>query len=163
MNERKTARLRLRPLVQSDLGFFVRLQSDPRTTVHRPEGPSSLEDARADLETYLAIWARHGVGYWLVERAGEPIGVAGLRPATVAARACWNLFYRFVPEAWGHGYAVEAAREAVRVAESDPTPLPVIARTLAVNAPAIAVAERAGLSRRPELDAEGWIVLARGW
>jgi RimJ/RimL family protein N-acetyltransferase len=122
-----------------------------------------VEEARRDLETYARIWKEHGVGYWAVELEGTFVGVAGIRPVELAGRAVWNVFYRFFPTVWGRGYALEAVREAVAVAESVAVERPIVALTLPANTASIRVAERAGLVRRPELDRDGHVAFARGW
>lgn len=98
-----------------------------------------------------------------LELDGQVIGCAGLRPLDVSGCPCWNLYYRLAPAIWGRGYAAEAAREAVKVAQTELPPRPVVARTRPSNHAAINVALRAGLTRLPEADADGFVVLSRGW
>jgi len=81
-----------------------------------------------------------------------------VRPLQFRGRTCWNLYYRLAPEVWGMGLAVEAACEAVAVAEALHPDWPVLARTRPANGPAVRVAEGAGLTQRSDLDAGGFVV-----
>jgi [ribosomal protein S5]-alanine N-acetyltransferase len=158
MSEVLTARLRLRPPVDGDAGFALALLGDPATTRHNP-GDAVADPARARelVAAWQRQWAEAGLGYWIVERRddGEAVGVCGVKAVTVEGRPVWNLLYRFVPAAWGRGYAREAAAEAVAAARrTDPGRI-VIARVRPANAASARVAAAVGLERRPELDLEG--------
>jgi RimJ/RimL family protein N-acetyltransferase len=163
IEDRWTARLHLRRVTAADAPAVIAVQGDPRTNAHRPGGAPSLAENERAVHDFVRDWREHGVGYWAVELNGKVIGLAGVRRIVFRARECWNLYYRFSPEAWGMGFAVEAAREAVAVADAQRPAHPVVARTRPSNHPAMRVAEKAGLSRRPDLDSDGFVVLARGW
>ena len=115
------------------------------------------------LDAFIQAWDEYGISYWSVEFEGELIGVAGIEPLEFGDRSCWNLYYRLTPSAWGKGLASEAAREAVSVAAAVEPEWPVVARTRPGNLPSARVAQRAGLERRSDLDADGYVVFARGW
>ena len=157
--ERRTERLRLRRVTAADFPVVVALHVDPRNYTHRPDGAHTPTGADALARRFIAQWDRDGIGYWLVEHDGDVIGVAGITPAPLQGRPAWNLYYRFTPQARGRGLAAEATREAVAVAaELDPG-RPVVVRTRPANVPARRLAERLGLQRRPDLDADdGFIV-----
>lgn len=161
--QRQTARLLLRRIAASDAPAIVAIQSDPRTNTHRPGGAPPHAESEQAVDGFIRCWREHGIGYWVVELAGEVVGVAGLRPFDFQERECWNLYYRFAPSTWGQGLAVEAASEAVAVAQAQRPPRPVVARTRPSNLAALRVAENAGLIRRPDLDADDFAVLARCW
>ena len=161
--DRAVGGLRLRALTAAALPAVLALETDPATSQHRPGGPPSQAEVAAQLDGWVRTWREHGTGYWLAELDGRPVGLAGLRPLTLQGRACWNLYYRFSPAVWGRGLATTAAREAVALARSRTPALPVVARTRPANDAAVRVAERAGLLRRPDLDAEGFLVLACDW
>ena len=153
--EVRTERLLLRRPVAQDAAFVLTLLTDPRTTAHNPsDALASMEDAEAQLQRWDGQWEA-GLGYWIVETAGAAIGVCGVKAVEIAGLPVWNLLYRFLPSAWGHGLAREAAAEAVRVARSVDASRPVIARVRPANAASARVAAAIGLARRPELDLVG--------
>ncbi|MGI8576941.1 MAG: GNAT family N-acetyltransferase [Nocardioidaceae bacterium] len=160
---RVTANLRLRAVTLDDLPIVMAIETDPKTNKHRPGGPPAPEDVKQHLRAFVQTWDEHGVGYWIAEHQGEAVGLAGLRPLGFRGRPCWNVYYRFSPTVWRRGFATEAAREALAVARTREPLLPVVARTRPSNQPAVRVAERAGLKRRPDLDADGFLVLCDGW
>ncbi|TMS00258.1 GNAT family N-acetyltransferase [Nonomuraea basaltis] len=130
-----------------DLPAVHELHSDPRTSVYSPAGPSpDLESSRAMLDLWLADWDERGLGYWAVRLLGETrvIGFGGLRRAIVDRGEVLNLYYRFRPSAWGHGYALELVEAALRVGEGLGQVVAVIRDT---NAPSRRVAERAGMRK----------------
>lgn len=161
---RKTARLILRPIAASDRDAFVAIHVDPRTNAHAPGGAPLIDGAEAFLFSLVDAWENE-LSYWAVESPGDGlvVGFAGVEARVVLDRPCWNLYYRFKPGAWGMGFATEVAREAVAIAEAIHPDRPTVARTRAGNIPAIRVAERAGLTRRPDLDHDAYAVLTTDW
>jgi RimJ/RimL family protein N-acetyltransferase len=160
---RVTARLRLRRPVMDDVKFIVTIDSDPRTNLHRPGGAPNPDQNSQTFGEFVRGWEVHDIGYWVVEFGGDVIGMAGVEPQLFLNRECWNLYYRLSPSAWGKGFAVEAAKEAVTVASALQPTWPVVARTRATNYVAARVAENSGLRRCPELDISGFEVFALGW
>jgi len=157
---RRTQRLILRPITAADLDALVALSVDPRVNRHRPGGPPTRRQATEIIRDFIGHWEQDGLGYWAVQRDGAIVGIAGTRPILLRGHRCWNLYYRFSPAVWGQGVAGEATREAVRVArEQEPERL-VVARTRADNAPAIRLALAVGLTRRRDLDADGFVTYA---
>jgi RimJ/RimL family protein N-acetyltransferase len=162
--ERRTARLRLRRPVSSDLSWLTALYSDPRNYPHAPGGAHNAERARVKAAADVSDWEALGIGYWLVEQAGQPLGMLGVRPMPLAGRPAWNLYYRFMASARGRGFASESGREALAVAAALDPRRPVVVRTRPDNDPARRLAVTLGLQRRPELDAgDGFVVYASSW
>ena len=159
---RRTERLVLRPIGTSDRDRFLAIHRDPRTNSHSPTGLPSLEWTESFFLSLIRAWEL-GLSYWAVEFERQVIGFAGAEAMTILDRECWNLYYRFAPEAWNHGFATEVAREAVSVATAVDPRRPVVARTRPSNVAAIHVAERAGLIRRIDLDHGDYAVLAANW
>ncbi|MFB4266902.1 GNAT family N-acetyltransferase [Nonomuraea sp. GTA35] len=143
----RTARLVLSRVMPDDLDAVHEIHADPRTSVYHPGGPvTDLEASRAMLDLWLADWDERGLGYWAARLPGHPrvLGFGGLRHAVVDEAEVLNLYYRFRPSAWGHGYAVELARAALRVGKGLGT---VVAVIRDVNLPSHRVAERAGMRK----------------
>ncbi len=115
------------------------------------------------MHEFVRGWQEDGIGYWSLSSMRRLSVSRGVRPLQFRGRTCWNLYYRLAPKVWGMGLAVEAACEAVAVAEALHPDWPVRARTRPANGPAVRVAEGAGLTQRSDLDAGGFVVLARGW
>lgn len=164
-NEVQTERLVLRRLQTEDGPAIFRVHGDPATNLYNPYGPhADLATSEVMLQECLDHWNTYGFGIWAVTRAHEEevIGFGGVEHQLRWTRDVLNLYYRFIPSAWGKGYASELARTAVDLARTYLPVWPVVARIRAKNIPSIRTAERAGLVRRPDLDAEH-IVFALGW
>lgn len=111
-----TARTVLRRWRPEDRAPFAALNADPRVMEHFPALLTRPEsDALAD--RIEAHFAQHGFGAWALEVPGHlPFaGFVGLMvpgfhaPFMPAVEVGWRLSV----EAWGHGYAREAARAAL--------------------------------------------------
>lgn len=153
--EVRTDRLLLRRPRAEDAGFVLTLLAEPGTTVHNPsDALRSLEDAEALLLRWDGQWEA-GLGYCIVEADGAPVGVCGVKAVALAGLPVWNLLYRFLPSAWGHGYAREAATAAIRIARTIDVSRQVIARVRPANTASARVAAAIGLERRPDLDLVG--------
>lgn len=164
---RRTERLALRRVLAEDGPALFAIDGDPATHQFNPPG-SAAPDLAAS-EARLREWRRHwdadGAGYWAITLAGAPevIGFGGVQRIIWREREALNLYYRFSPRAWGHGYATEMARVAVTLARAHLPQWPVIARVRPANVPSLRVAERIGLLRRPDLDDAEHAALALGW
>ncbi|MGW0806761.1 GNAT family N-acetyltransferase [Nonomuraea sp. NPDC002799] len=143
----QTARMVLSRVTADDLLAVHEIHSDPRTNVYNPTGPSpDLEASRAMLDLWLADWDERGLGYWAARprREAGVLGFGGLRRAILDQGEVLNLYYRFRPSAWGHGYALELAKAALHVGQGLGTIVAVISD---VNEPSRRVAERAGMRK----------------
>jgi RimJ/RimL family protein N-acetyltransferase len=114
-----TPRLRLRPFTPDDASFALRLLNEPSFLQHiGDKGVRTAADAVAYLEKGpMASYARHGHGLMAValKATGEPIGMCGLLKRDNLDHP--DLGYAFLPEAWGQGYGLEAARAALEAAK----------------------------------------------
>jgi RimJ/RimL family protein N-acetyltransferase len=164
--EVRTARLVLRRPHAGDGPAMFRVHGDPETNRYNPHGPhADLPGSEETLRMWLRGWEEDGYGYWAVTLppGGEIIGFGGVRRFEWRDRDVLNLYYRFAPSAWSHGYAAEMARTAVELARTHVSGLPMVARTRPPNVPSIRTAERAGLVRRTDLDTAEHVVYALGW
>jgi RimJ/RimL family protein N-acetyltransferase len=151
----ETERLILRPWKDADRAPFIAMSADP--TVMEPlGGVLSLAEAEAYIarsEERLAIF---GFAKWALERRedGAFIGVVGLSPIhpTLPLPAGFEMGWRLAREAWGRGYAAEAAKAAIADGLGRGGLTEVFAFTSRPNLRSQAVMERVGLTRAPTLD-----------
>jgi RimJ/RimL family protein N-acetyltransferase len=148
--ERRTARLLMRPWREADLEPFAELNADPEVMEYFP---STLTRAASDA---LAARAQarlqeNGWGLWALEVDGRFAGFTGL------ARPSWDpsmveVGWRLPRWAWGHGYATEAAREALAVGFDEVGLAEVVSFTAVSNERSQAVMRRLGMTRDPADD-----------
>ena len=150
-----TDRLVLRAVSDSDVDASFAIHGDPATYRFHPGGVSrSRAQAAAQLADWQREWTELGFGFWAVSLAAseQVIGFGGLTRRIFRERPVLNIYYRFAPSAWGHGYATEMADAALGLTRRLLPDMPVIVRTRPANVAARAVAEKVGLTRAPELD-----------
>ena len=154
MAEISTARLIMRGWRESDLAPWAAMNADP--DVRRYLGPLlTFDQAAAWVLNYQDDLDRYGFGFWAVEvrASGEFIGFTGL--GTVDEEMPFTgteVAWRLARPAWGHGYATEAARAALRYG-FDIMGLPeIVAVTMARNLRSRAVMERIGMTSDPAED-----------
>ncbi|WP_431878133.1 GNAT family N-acetyltransferase [Amycolatopsis sacchari] len=154
--EIRTERLLLRPLTEADRAVVVRIQTDPRTNRYHPEPPDAAE-SDAKFDSWLEDWAAHGFGYLPVRAlaTGEVLGVGGLQLRTFGDEKILNVYYRFLPEAWGHGYATEMAAAVIGWADRTLPRYPVQISVNVANQPSMNVAKRLGFRTYLETLYEG--------
>jgi len=155
--ELRTERLILRGWQPTDRDPFARMNADPRVMEHFPAPLTGVEsDAFVDLITERL--AADGWGLWAVERVEDRafLGFTGLAPIpfdahfTPAIEVGWRLAF----EAWGHGYATEAAHAAVTFAFERLGLDELVSMTTPANARSRRVMERLGMTRDPADDFE---------
>ena len=144
-----TPRLTLRRPTPDDLDRLFEIHSNPETYRHLPNHAMTHVDQAAErLAQWIEHWQTYGFGYAAVEaEPGRTIGYAGLHHHSLADRPVLNLYYRFDPTSWGHGYATEAVEAVLAWARTHQPELPVAARVATTNAASIALAERVGLTQ----------------
>jgi RimJ/RimL family protein N-acetyltransferase len=158
VTERRTRRLVMRRWRASDLPAFADMNADPEVMEHFPavltRGASDAFAARAD-----AHLAEHDWGLWAIEVAigadrGRFAGFTGLAiPSFQAAfTPCVEVGWRLARWAWGHGYATEAAAEALRVGFAELGLTEVVSFTAQRNIRSQAVMHRLGMQHNPADD-----------
>lgn len=150
----ETTRLRLRPLVPSDLEQVLRINGEPQVAAWLG-GPISAEASRAMLLRQIDHQARWGFSVWAAELKGarDLVGLIGLQrlAADHALGQGVEMVWRLDPAFWGQGLATEGARAALDWARNHLTG-EIYAFTAASNLASRAVMERIGLHRAAELD-----------
>lgn len=153
--ELRTKRLVLRRWRDSDLDPFAKLNADPRVhefmTIHpnREQSASFIERMEESFDT-------KGYGLWALELAetGEFIGYNGLVDVTydVHFAPSIEIGWRMAWEAWGKGYATEAARASATYAFSEVGLDEVVAFCAVINQRSRNVMRRLGMVREVEDD-----------
>lgn len=116
-----TERLLLRGWIDSDREPFARMNDDPVVMEHFPNRPSRAE-SDAFIDRIQRAFSERGFGLWAVERRsdGRFLGFTGLWEPTfdAAFTPAVEIGWRLAADAWGAGYATEAAREVLRSGSS---------------------------------------------
>ncbi|HVV09968.1 GNAT family N-acetyltransferase [Amycolatopsis sp.] len=147
----ETERLLLRRLVPADREQAVAIQSDPRTYDFNRGAPDEAESV-AKFESWLKDWEELGICYVaVIEREPESfVGLGGLQLREFGGEKILNLYYRFLPEVWGRGYATETSRAVIAWADEHLPQYPVQISVFIRNEPSLRVAQRLGFSTYSE-------------
>jgi RimJ/RimL family protein N-acetyltransferase len=154
MKHIETERVRLRIWEEEDRDHFATLNADP-LVMKDLGGPLSRADSSAKLDRYLKAWRSNGYGRWLVETiSGNFLGYCGVMPVREDHPIGIHdeIGWRLIREAWGHGYATEAARAALIDVFRRVKLIEVLAYTDAQNIRSQAVMRRLGLRRDASRD-----------
>lgn len=155
MTEPVTERLLLRRWRPEDRERFAALNADPVVMEHFP---APLDRAASDdfADRNERHVDEHGWGLWALQAraTGRFLGFTGLAvprfevPFTPAVEVGWRL----ARDAWGHGYATEAARAAVAVGFEELGLDEIVSFTAVGNVRSRAVMERIGMTHDPADD-----------
>jgi RimJ/RimL family protein N-acetyltransferase len=150
----RTERLLLRRWREADREPFAAMNADAAVMEHL-QGLMSRAASDAFVDRIEEQWAKAGWGLWAVEvpEVAPFIGYVGLWPADyVNGSRMVEVGWRLSRSQWGHGYATEAAREALRFG-FDGVALPeIVSFTVPQNERSWRVMERIGLLRDPSGD-----------
>ena len=147
-------RLRLRGWRDSDRDAFAALNADPEVA-RDLGGPLDRAESDAKLDRYVAAFEHDGFCRWLVEDPNEQfLGYAGIMPSRSGhpLGRHFDIGWRLVRSAWGHGYATEAAKASLRDAFERVHLQEVLAYTSADNVRSQAVIRRLDMQRAASLD-----------
>jgi RimJ/RimL family protein N-acetyltransferase len=122
----ETERMLLRPWRESDAAFHHRLwtERDPRVPAHRridANGHPTVDELRERLRHHEQVPAP-GLLVAELKDSGEAIGYCGLIPNTYGQPDEPELAYELLRDAWGNGYATEAALAVVERATAEGYP-----------------------------------------
>lgn len=153
--EIRTRRLVLRGWLDTDRAPFAALNADAAVMAHFP---STLSPAASDrlVDAIAEGWAENGFGLWAVEDAGAGrfLGFTGLSrpsfeaPFTPAVEVGWRL----ARDAWGRGYATEAAQAALAFGFDTVGLEEIVSFTVPANERSRGVMERLGMTHDPADD-----------
>jgi RimJ/RimL family protein N-acetyltransferase len=151
-----TERLVLRMFTVRDLAPYAAMCADPEVMRHIGSGgPVDAATAWRHLALYLGAWSLQGYGMWAVERKrdGVLIGRAGFLdpPGWPGCEIGWLL----ARDAWGAGYAHEAAAAALADGRARCGLRGVISLIRPENTRSIVLAERLGATREGMIDFMG--------
>ncbi|UGS36225.1 GNAT family N-acetyltransferase [Capillimicrobium parvum] len=155
MDELRTPRLLLRRWRDEDREPFARMNADPEVMEHFV-APLTRAESDALAGAIEAGFARDGFGLWVVDvvETGTFAGFTGLaRPSFDAAfTPAVEVGWRLAREAWGRGYATEAARAAAGYGFGAAGLEEIVSFTAVANARSRAVMERLGMTHDPRDD-----------
>jgi RimJ/RimL family protein N-acetyltransferase len=156
----ETARLILRDWREDDWPTFFRHTNTPN--VMRWLGGVMDEEAQTKMRERLASYKdRHGHNFWVVERKhddgdlpGALLGFCGLKRSNQDGGPIgeFEVGWRLREDAWGRGYAREAAEASLRAGFEQFGAPQIIALTVAGNTASWGLMRRLGMRRRKELD-----------
>lgn len=151
----ETPRMLLRGWTAEDIHAWAGMNADPRvmeffpSTVERERSLESGALLREELE-------RDGYGWFVAEVKGVTpfAGVIALQPVPWEApfTPAYEVGWRFVPEAWGHGYATEGAAAALEYGFNDLGWNEILAFTAEINVRSQRVMQRLGMTHDPADD-----------
>ncbi len=156
----ETGRLILRDWREEDWEPFWRHLNTPNVTRHL--GGLADAEGRQRARQRLELYQReHGHTFWVTQRrrdgghlSGEIIGFCGLKRCNEPKGPIgdFEAGWRLREDAWGHGYAKEAAQASLDLAFQRFDAPHVIALTVDENAPSWGLMKRLGMERREDMD-----------
>jgi len=153
----ETARLLLRDWREADIDAFDR-HTNTANVMRWLGGVASRAELEDRLRTRVMVWqAERGFTFWAVERKadGELLGFCGLKIADTPGspiEGVHEVGWRLREDAWGQGYAKEAAIASLDHAFGQLGAVRVVAVTYKENGPSWGLMERLGMKRREDLD-----------
>ncbi len=151
--EIRTDRLLMRAFRDDDREPFAALNADPMVMEHF-QYPLDREASDAFADRIGICWAERGWGLWAIEVPGVLpfIGYVGLWPAPYVTPTTVEVGWRLAKEAWGHGYAPEAASAALAYGFDRVGLDEIVSFTVPQNRNSWRVMEKIGLVRDPSRD-----------
>lgn len=152
----ETERLIIRPWRDGDRAEYIASCNTEAVTVHLG-GPSTIEDIDAALGRIAKSQEEHGFCFWAVERKSDArlMGYCGLKFTNLPGTPVENdieIGWRLREDAWGRGYAREAATAVLAWAWRHLDVARVVSFTVPANEASWRVIEGIGMKRRPDLD-----------
>jgi len=152
----ETERLILRPWREEDVAEFARVTNTP-AVMEFLGGVRDPDEFRGSYERVTASQEQNGFCFWMVERRsdGALLGFCGLKVGnTPSIEGEIEIGWRLREDAWGQGYAREAAEATLEWAWQNLPCERVVAITAAGNKRSWGLMERLGMRRLHDLDFE---------
>ena len=152
----ETERLILRNWRDEDRSVYLATCNTEAVTRHL-DGPATADDIDAAFGRIAKSQEELGFSFWAVERKadGALLGYCGLRICDDLDRPVHGdveIGWRLREDAWGQGYAQEAARATFDWAWANLDVHRVVSFTVPANEASWRLMERLGMTRRPDLD-----------
>jgi len=145
----------LRRWRDADREPFAALNADPEVMEHFP-ARLTREQSDEMIDRLEALFDAQGFGLWAVEVAatGEFIGFTGLNrvPFQAPFSPAVEIGWRLSRQAWGHGYATEAARAVLAFGFETAGLDEIVSFTATTNLRSQAVMRRLGMTHDPAED-----------
>ena len=152
----ETERLILRDWQEGDRDAFFAIMNTPAVMEHLG-GVQTPEQWAGAFDRLLSYQREDGHTFWIVVRkdGGTILGFCGLKRANAPGarfQGDMEIGWRLREDAWGQGFATEAATASLDLAFGRFAAPHVVAMTARGNLPSQAVMKRLGMIRREELD-----------
>ena len=150
----ETERLALRPWREGDADDFMRVTNTPAVMEYLG-GVQEREYFVGAAERSQAYHAAHGHCFWIVERRSDRamLGFCGLKTLGIGPAADdIEIGWRLREDAWGKGYAREAAEASLAWGWANLDVDRIVAITVPANVRSWGLMERLGMRRLHELD-----------
>ena len=160
-----TDRLLLRPFRAADAPALAALNADANVARFiSPDGqPLSAEDSWRQLAFLIGHWQLRGFGMWAVaERSHPDVLIGRLGCHQPEGWPDFEIGWALASGCWGHGYATEGARAAMRYAFETLERPRVVSLIDPANRRSVAVAERLGERPTGEWNLRGRAVVIYG-
>lgn len=151
-------RLRLRGWEEGDVARFATALNTPAVTRHLG-GLQPVAEIEATIARLRGFERSHGFTFWAVERRDDDafLGFCGLKPlrpdlTPPSLHDRIEIGWRLREDAWGQGYAREAAEGALALGFERFGLASILAMTVPANRPSWGLMRRLGMTPRPELD-----------
>jgi len=152
----ETERLRLRTWNLADRAEYARHLNTEAVTRH-VGGLQTDEEMAAAFDRIDGYQRDFGHTFWAVERKsdGAFLGFCGLKRANIPGAEVHDkveIGWRLREDAWGQGFAKEAAEAALDWAWANLDAPRIVSFTIPANEASWGLMERLGMTRRPDLD-----------
>jgi len=152
----ETERLRLRTWDDADLDAFI-LHTNTPAVMRWLGGVWPREQQEAAFARVKSYERDFGHSFWIVERKEDRalLGFCGLKRVNSGGApnpGDFEIGWRLREDAWGHGYAKEAAMAAMDLAFDRYDAPFVVALTVDQNVSSVGLMKRLGMKRRTDLD-----------